>query len=205
MRRIYNMVDSARRGCASEVAQLELAEDDQNNPVVGISATAVWTVVVKRVGALRIEEGGKKTFANVSGLNNSCRLAGNLESLVSHISPSCSLYLSTVLSWILFWTLAEYVRALMYWNENFDRARVFWVCKSDNCQTNPAAAKCGEVHQVQVSAQYNLIMFSILDLYFKKLRALNTQHLIIKKKFRCPLPSLTSPKPLSTLPEPKPD
>jgi hypothetical protein len=35
--------------------------------VVGISATAVWTVVVKRVGALRIEEGGKKTFANVSG------------------------------------------------------------------------------------------------------------------------------------------
>ncbi|XP_024369475.1 uncharacterized protein [Physcomitrium patens] len=42
-------------------------EDDQNNPVVGISATAVWTVVVKRVGALRIEEGGKKTFANVSG------------------------------------------------------------------------------------------------------------------------------------------
>jgi hypothetical protein len=34
---------------------------------VGISATAVWTVVVKRVGALRIEEGGKKTFANVSG------------------------------------------------------------------------------------------------------------------------------------------
>jgi hypothetical protein len=43
------------------------AEDDQSNPVVGISATAVWTVVVKRVGALRIEEGGKKTFANVSG------------------------------------------------------------------------------------------------------------------------------------------
>jgi len=42
-------------------------EDDQSNPVVGISATAVWTVVVKRVGALRIEEGGKKTFANVSG------------------------------------------------------------------------------------------------------------------------------------------
>lgn len=35
--------------------------------MVGISATAVWTVVVKRVGALRIEEGGKKTFANVSG------------------------------------------------------------------------------------------------------------------------------------------
>ncbi|CAM6092410.1 unnamed protein product [Calypogeia fissa] len=42
-------------------------EDDENNPVVGISATAVWTVVVKRVGALRLEEGGKKTFANVSG------------------------------------------------------------------------------------------------------------------------------------------
>lgn len=35
--------------------------------MVGISATAVWTVVVKRVGALRLEEGGKKTFANVSG------------------------------------------------------------------------------------------------------------------------------------------
>ncbi|KAL3700549.1 hypothetical protein R1sor_018571 [Riccia sorocarpa] len=42
-------------------------EDDENNPVIGISATAVWTVVVKRVGLLRLEEGGKKTFANVSG------------------------------------------------------------------------------------------------------------------------------------------
>jgi hypothetical protein len=42
-------------------------EDDENNPVIGISATAVWTIVVKRVGALRLEEGGKKSFANVSG------------------------------------------------------------------------------------------------------------------------------------------
>jgi hypothetical protein len=42
---------------------------------VGISATAVWTVVVKRVGALRIEEGGKKTFANVSGRIKDCHRA----------------------------------------------------------------------------------------------------------------------------------
>lgn len=42
--------------------------------MIGISATAVWTVVVKRVGALRLEEGGKKTFANVSGTVSDCEL-----------------------------------------------------------------------------------------------------------------------------------
>jgi hypothetical protein len=43
------------------------AEDDPSEPVVGVSATAVWTSVVKQVSTTRMDEGGKKTFANVSG------------------------------------------------------------------------------------------------------------------------------------------
>jgi hypothetical protein len=43
------------------------AEDDPNEPLVGVSATAVWTSVVKQVSTTRMDEGGKKTFANVSG------------------------------------------------------------------------------------------------------------------------------------------
>lgn len=73
--RTENLIRSA------DVLQPIPAEDDPDEPIVGVSATAVWTSVVKQVTMTRMDEGGKKTFANVSGGSSTASLVHSLSEL----------------------------------------------------------------------------------------------------------------------------
>lgn len=74
--RYYTSVVNVERRCAytSEIREggeapifVLTSEDAPDQPILAQSATAAWTVIVKKVNEIKTEEQGKRVFTNVSG------------------------------------------------------------------------------------------------------------------------------------------